>query len=193
LGPDPKPATRRLFVALWPSVGAQNALAAAALCYVDGERARAMPAHNLHVTLAFLGSVEEARLAELEALATALADSGVTPRAPTTLSFDRLEYWARPEILVATGPGDATASRWANDLKQALVRANFSPDLEPFRQHVTVARKVRRREDVQLAAPVQWICEGFSLVESRTGSEGASYSVVKSWTLFERDARENRS
>jgi 2'-5' RNA ligase len=189
---EARPATRRLFFALWPSVFAQQALAAVAAPYVRGKAARAMHAHNLHVTLAFLGSVPESRLAELESLAAALARSRATD-GPLTLRFDRLEYWARVGILVAVGPGRDGASRLAEDLKQALARAGFSPDLKPFRQHVTLARKVSPCEDVVLTSPVQWSCDAFSLIESRTAADGASYSIVKSWTLFASGAPENRA
>ncbi len=53
-----------------------------------------MASAQLHVTAAFLGAVNEARLAELRELCG--------PVEPLTINFDRLEHWAKPRVLVAS-------------------------------------------------------------------------------------------
>lgn len=187
-------------------------MAEAARELMDGSRgagavARVVPDTNLHVTLAFLGSVSEARLGELAAIAQRVAASGgAIP--PLRISFDRLEYWKKAQVLCAVpsrlapeasarnaacaasddAGRDVASARDALSLAAALkldlVAAGFAPDLKPFRAHVTLARKVPRRSDWKLyLRRVSWRFTGFSLIESRTAASGALYSVVESWLL----------
>lgn len=179
------PTSRRLFFALWPSAEQQGAIADAAREFLHGSGARAVPDTNLHVTLAFLGSVPETRVRELAPIAHRVAASGAA-RPPLRIAFDRVEYWKKAQVLCAVpsplAPRDAAALAAA--LKLDLVAAGFTPDLKPFRAHVTLARKVPRRSDWNLCLrPVSWRFTGFSLIESRTAASGALYSVVESWPL----------
>ena len=93
------PPALRLFFALWPAAGEQQALAQASAGAVAGSGGRPIPAGNLHVTLAFLGNVAAARLPQLHALALQLA--GQPRPASLRLQFRTLEHWPRPQILCA--------------------------------------------------------------------------------------------
>jgi RNA 2',3'-cyclic 3'-phosphodiesterase len=172
---------QRLFFALWPSAAMQEALAAAAGATVDSLRSgRPVPKGNLHQTLAFLGSVPQTSLEMLESIARSF------PRPPgdVVLTFDAIEYWGRAEILCAASrnaPREAGAL--AEALKQALLARGFTPDLKPFRPHVTLARKVRHRPLECRLAEVTWTLSDFALIESRSTPEGSLYSVVASWPL----------
>ncbi|HYL71409.1 MAG TPA: RNA 2',3'-cyclic phosphodiesterase [Candidatus Dormibacteraeota bacterium] len=180
---DPeRPATRRLFFALWPDELQRTALAHAIHKGVRACGGRAVPAHNLHATLAFLGSVPEARIAELDGIARLIAHSFPAPR-PLHVTFDQLEHWARPQILVARGAEAADAGALAATLKDATAAAGFSPDLKLFHAHVTVARKVRHAPAPQAMHAVHWELAAFALIDSRTHSDGPLYSVVASYPL----------
>ncbi|HYL02781.1 MAG TPA: 2'-5' RNA ligase family protein, partial [Steroidobacteraceae bacterium] len=63
----PPERTRRLFFALWPDAAQRTVLAHAVRKAVRNCGGRPVPAESLHVTLAFLGSVPESRMAELGA------------------------------------------------------------------------------------------------------------------------------
>ncbi|HEY2590105.1 MAG TPA: RNA 2',3'-cyclic phosphodiesterase [Steroidobacteraceae bacterium] len=176
--------TRRLFFAFWPSGAMREALSAA----IDGAMkavhvGRPVPLGNLHVTLAFLGSVPEASLDRLVERAREVSGVG-GPGAPIEMRFDRIEHWPRAEILCAAASRmPARAEELSGALKSALVAADFRPDLKPFRAHVTLARQVRRAPyDLGMPA-VTWSFGAFALIESRTLPEGSSYSVVGSWAL----------
>lgn len=191
-------ATRRLFFALWPSEAQRDALAQAVAPSVQSCGGRAVPTHNLHVTLAFLGSVPEGRVAELDRIADRLA-AAVPPDASSwSLSFERLEHWARPQILVALGSEErdevhfgagareaqpASPPALALRLKDETAAAGFSPDLKPFRAHVTVARKVAHGVAAHATCAVQWRFDAFALMESRPHASGPLYSVVESYLL----------
>ena len=155
---------------------------------------RPVPAANLHVTLAFLGSVPRRRLPELaevghgaaETLRPALA-AAASAGGFLELAFDHLEYWRAAKLvcaLPAAPPAPVTAL--ARKLQDLLVGRGFAPDLKPFRPHVTVVRKVARpgttgsRGKMQ---PLIWRFTELALIASRTLPEGALYSVVGSYAL----------
>jgi 2'-5' RNA ligase len=173
--------THRLFFALWPAVADQAALADAAKPVMDSARGgRVVPCENLHLTLAFLGSVPEASLATLRSLAREIESTEPHLR----IVLDRIDYWRRPEILCATASAPpSAASDLSESLKRVLVAARFTPDLKPFRAHVTLARKVRDATGPLVLPAVTWTFNAFTLVESRTDPSGSLYSAVDSWAL----------
>ena len=87
--------TRRLFFALWPDADfiARLRTAAQPLGLAGG---RAVTDLDLHVTLCFLGAVEESNLPALCEHAAALQ------LPPFELEFGAIEYWARSRVLAAT-------------------------------------------------------------------------------------------
>lgn len=170
----PRERTRRLFLALWPDEANQLKMDRAtreALRSLDSPRA--VPAHNLHVTLVFIGAVEEGRLASLRSIAErvsreacAAAEPGQSGDAQRTraveLIFERIEYWEKAKVLCALTDEASRASQaapaavLADRLRGCLLDDGFAPDLKPFRPHVTLARKVvLKREAPGAASPDQ--------------------------------------
>jgi RNA 2',3'-cyclic 3'-phosphodiesterase len=183
----PREPTRRLFFALWPQEQERRALFEAAHPAVSACAGRAVPAQNLHATLAFLGSVPERRIGELQGVARRTADAFVA-ESPQVLQFDELAHWAGPQILVTLSAAEAGAARsLAHFLKTHTQAAGFSPDLKPFQAHVTLARKVERAPAVPMTRAVSWVFDAFALVESRTAAHGAAYSVVQSYLLVKHE------
>ena len=199
----PREPVRRLFFALWPDEPMRQALAHATRKAARASGGRPVPAHNLHVTLAFLGSVPERRLPELGEIArvaapqsefaSASAPSGLqspvresadSPGGSLELVFDRLEHWRAAQLLCAL-PAESPAliAALARRLQDRLAASGFAPDLKPFRPHVTVVRKVSRPGRIEKMHPVVWSFTELALVESRTLAEGALYSVVESYAL----------
>jgi 2'-5' RNA ligase len=154
-----------------------------------------MQAANLHATLVFLGSVTEDQLPLVHSIAANVSNIVRAAREPIQLTFDRIEHWRKPQIVVVTAsrtPPAATAL--AEVLGRDLVSAGFTPDLKPFRAHITLARKIRRivgvdaaNIDSELTAPSSTLnFRDFSLVESRTVEGSSAYSVSASWPLCAR-------
>ena len=146
-----------------------------------------MAAANLHVTLAFLGAVPQGRLPNLIEVArgssAVLAGAVASRRA---LTFDRLEYWRSAEVLCAL-PSEPPewAAALARMIQELLTEGGFAPDftISPFRPHVTVARKVNRSTRAIDIEPVTWTCSDFVLVDSKTRSDGAVYTVLERFLL----------
>jgi len=195
--------TRRLFFAFWPTESQQQQMAQATLERVSSAGGRAVPTQNLHVTLAFLGSVPQRRIGELGAVAARVARSGVRvgpgiamsghgestasePGAPlVSLTFSRTEYWRKPGLLCAVeGSREDRAAALAANLQRAMAAAGFAPDLKPFRAHVTLARKVSPSDALERAFPaITWKFGDIALIDSRTAAGGSLYSVVDRWIL----------
>jgi 2'-5' RNA ligase len=68
-------------------------------------------------------------------------------------------------------------------LKSETAAAGFSPDLKPFRAHLTVARKVAHAPSALALQPVLWRFDAFALIESHTHPAGPVYSVIESYLL----------
>lgn len=202
----PREPARRLFFALWPDEAMRQAMVRATREAARSAGGRPVPASNLHVTLAFLGSVPEWRLGELAESARAAAASlsgdlqgpasrgEDTPASRLGLVFDHLEYWRAAQVLCALPMQPPTAlAALARRLQERLAARGFAPDLKPFRPHVTVVRKVSRLQRIGEMDSVVWSFTELALIESRTLPEGALYSVVDSFPLCIGDYAANNS
>ncbi|MGH8319361.1 MAG: RNA 2',3'-cyclic phosphodiesterase [Steroidobacteraceae bacterium] len=187
----PRQPTRRLFFALWPDETMRQAMAHATRKAARASGGRPVPAQNLHVTLAFLGSVAERRRSELAAVARSAAETlgaafaaADSPERRLELAFERLEHWRAAQLLCALpAEPSAPAAALARRLQALLAERGFAPDLKPFRPHVTVVRKVSHPGRIASMPPVVWRFTELALIESRTLPEGALYSVVESFAL----------
>lgn len=188
MSPQPSEPTQRLFFALWPGEEGRRALAHATAKAVRRSGGRAVPPANLHVTLAFLGSVPQRRVPEVRQLARRAA-ANCPSLQPLELRFERLDHWPRQQILCAVAAEEEpVASALAAALKDAAAAAGFAPDLKPFRTHVTLARKVAHAPPERTLHPTLWRFDGFALVDSRTESEGPVYSVLESYPLVKAES-----
>ena len=172
----------RLFFALQPSAEQNAALTTQVAPLVAELGAQPVRAENLHATLCFIGAVAPERLDELRSVA-----ARVRGRC-SELRFDTLEHWEGPKILCATTSEVSESAReLAVALGEATIAAGFTPDIKPFRVHLTLARKVSRDLSVafpQLLTPPMLVrCDRFALMESRRGELGSIYSVSASWVL----------
>lgn len=142
------------------------------------KRGKPVSFDNLHVTLVFLGAVEQERRVCAESVAAQVEVASFT------LSFDRLGYWPRPRV-VWSSPSDPPQplAELVSTLNQELRGCGFSPESRPYRAHLTLARKVTSPLPDVAHAPVDWPIDKFHLVQSETHPDGARYRVLKSWPL----------
>ena len=183
----PAPSARRVFFAFWPDEAQRRAIEHAAGKALRHSGGRPVATANLHVTLAFLGNVAAARIAELQRIAREQA-ALFTGQAPATLSFARLVHWKEAQVLCALATEERpTARALAAALQEATSTAGFSPDRKPFQAHVTLARKVVRPGTSLRLRPVVWQFEAFALIDSRTQPSGPIYSVLDTYPLARAD------
>lgn len=175
-----------MFFALWPDAALQQSLAATMQSVVAAAGGRPVPPENFHVTLVFLGSVAEARISDVAAIGVDVVSQVTQSRVEVT--FDAIEYWKKPKVVVATAGPASGCAPLANVLVRALesrlIEGGLTPDLaETFRPHVTLARKVAHPMGPMGIQPVLWSFNDFALVDSRTEAKGSVYTVLQSFPL----------
>lgn len=153
-----KRVTRRVFFSLWPEDALRGEILRGIGDFVSASGGRAVPAANLHVTLLFLGSVEESRIAELCGIALAapgdsavsaaivgLSGGGEVARADRAgdvegegrdsaaphLVLDRIEFWKKPGLLVAATSSVTPSYRVAESLRAELGRRTAEAGFAP--------------------------------------------------------------
>jgi len=161
---------------LWPGEGVRAQLAAwsrelRALC-----GGRAPQAQDLHLTLAFLGSVSAERLEAIESAA-----GKVTPRT-AALILDRPGYWKHNRIAWAGASAvPAEIEGLVADLRTALTRSAIAFDAKPFVSHVTLLRDARQPSSLPALEPVRWEVGGFVLAGPATRPGGGRYESIRVW------------
>jgi 2'-5' RNA ligase len=140
---------------------------------------------NLHVTLKFLGQVDETRVSALaDALRAALADQRAVD--VTVRGLGAFPSATRPRVLWA-GLEDATdgLTAIAERVDTCCGRLGFAPETRAFAAHVTIGRvrEARRQPALAdaLARPVDFgrvRVERVSLMRSELSPRGARYSEL---------------
>lgn len=182
-----KPATARVFFALWPTPEVAERLGDIAAAAAQSFGGRATRRDTIHLTLAFLGNVAEARLPELS---IAVASVGVEPFA---INVDQLGFWSHNHLLWAGCQApSAPLNLLSSQLRQALARAGFKVGGEgrDFAPHVTLVRRVpdatapSERRPLPSIEPFTWRNDGFVLVRSTLSAQGSSYKIIDEFPLM---------
>jgi RNA 2',3'-cyclic 3'-phosphodiesterase len=167
-----------VFFALWPDEDAAGWLAALARKMAGQCGGRAMRREMLHLTLAFIGSVDDEQLAQLRRV---VADVS----APAfDLGLDRVAWWRHNRIVWAgTAATPPALESLVRDLNQGLREAGFRLDERPFAVHLTLVRNARAAVDAGEPLAVDWPVREFLLVESVLQPQGASYRPLDRYPL----------
>ncbi|MAT91673.1 MAG: RNA 2',3'-cyclic phosphodiesterase [Halioglobus sp.] len=140
---------------------------------------RAVPAANFHLTLAFVGELEERALEEL----CAAVDRRAPGWAATGLTLNRVGYWPRPGIYWL-GPAcwPAELDALAATLRQLAVTAGARRERKRFTPHITLYRNCRQPPPAPQRPPhIEFRCQTLCLYESRRGRHGVSYHPLCEW------------
>jgi 2'-5' RNA ligase len=190
LPPVGKRHRQRLFFALWPTPALAERLAALAETCQASCGGRTMRRETLHLTLAFIGELEEARLPALRAAVAALfaADRAASaqPALPPafTLHLDQLGYWPHNHILWTgcSAPGAAVMAL-AAALAAALQAAGFALEARAFLPHVTLLRNAQTAA-LPAMPLLPWPAHEVLLVRSDLSAGHAAYEVIDRWALL---------
>lgn len=170
---------RRVFFALWPDDALRDA--ALQLRARHAAPGRDVPRAHLHLTLAFAGTVSEARVGELRQGAKAIN------AAAFRLELDRLDgfdaagvQWLGP----SQTPQSLTAL--AAQLQAVCRNAGIALPEAPYRPHLTLRRGVA--QPARMAVPaVAWRVRDFALIESGSAGRPGAYRVLVRWPLVDGD------
>lgn len=180
---------RRIFVAVDIDDEVRYGLAARISAALADSKlpGRAPPPANWHITLRFLGKVDqpayETVLAKLDE-----ADLG----APFRLSFTRLGAFpraARATVLwLGVGAGTDELVDLAAQVEGAVVDAGCIPEERPFHPHLTLSRirppgDVRQLMDLVADFPLIQPVDRVTVFESHLGGGPAIYETLETFTL----------
>ena len=166
----------RLFFALWPDGPAVEALAALARDLATASGGKPVPPAKIHLTLAFLGDVDEQRVGE-----AIRAPEG--ERAPAfEMSLDSVGSFRGARVAWAgCRKVPAALADLQSGLAGALASLGFALDERPYTPHVTLARKIVRPIPPGPAGAIRWRATQLALVRSELGK--GSYTTLKAWPL----------
>ena len=142
-------------------------------------------ADNLHVTLKFLGNVDESRIHEIGA---ALRSAVTVPAFEVGIrGLGAFPTATRARVLWAGAPGSAPFTRLAGEVDRALEALGFPPEGRPFTAHVTLGRVRAPRSNDSLAAALESSAtkdfgtirvDRVSLMRSDLSPRGARYTEL---------------
>ncbi|MEW5787474.1 MAG: RNA 2',3'-cyclic phosphodiesterase [Pseudomonadota bacterium] len=188
------PGHSRVFFALWPDVVTRRALAAASRRVHERLGGKATRPDTLHLTLVFVGDVDDARLPDLHGAAARV-------QAPAfDLLLDRPDCWRHNQV-AHLGPSRTPPAllNLVGELEAHLAAAGVAFDERPYRAHVTLVRKAdcgrmtvgggdgemgNREMENPPTAPIPWAVGDFLLVKSSLRPEGARYEQLGRWPLL---------
>jgi 2'-5' RNA ligase len=177
-------ARRRAFVAVVPPASVRQwSEDVVESLRADGHGLRWMPVGQRHLTLQFLGRVDDDA-----PLVAALAGMGATV-APFTLGLAGGGAFPSPRrasvLWLGVQQGSDELAALATALTGATAPLGFEPEDRPYRAHLTLARANRGRDvralvdQLDAAAPSpRWTVDSVVLFESDTRADGAVHTEV---------------
>ncbi|MBN2361889.1 MAG: RNA 2',3'-cyclic phosphodiesterase [Deltaproteobacteria bacterium] len=143
-----------------------------------------------HVTLAFLGQVDDSRVAELGQLVAAVA-ARHQPLAVKVGGMGAFPNTRRARVLwVGVADASGALERLAADLQQSLRSVGYELDEREFRGHVTLGRVADRQgvdvNEAHAEVPAQSVAvqlDALVLFESQLSPSGARYRQLRRATL----------
>lgn len=168
--------SKRLFFALWPLDKTRQQIA----CQyrrVHQPQYKPVKTDNLHITLIFLGQVDN----DTEQKLIQGANQISTPA--FQLSFDQLSLWRKPGILCLTSQlKNQALLTLVDQLKNLCINCGIASESRPYKAHITLAKKATFKPDNKIKN-INWLATSFCLVQSTNISTGVHYQIIKTWPL----------
>jgi 2'-5' RNA ligase len=162
----------RLFFALWPdSSTREQILEYAKAC--QWNKAKSVDAQKLHVTVKYLGEVDQMRLPDL-------FNTEVDGIRPFELTLTHAAHWANGVVALLAESTQLHALH--EHLDRAVQRLGLPGESRTFKPHVTLAR-TKERLNLPPVIPIPWKVNAVCLVESKPSIPKAAYQVLKSIPL----------
>ena len=174
---------RRLFFALWPEKEVRLAITRQTAPYLKKSKGRIIPTANLHITLHFIGSVDDEIAGCLHTAASAVKAE------PFQLELDTFGYFSRAKIAWLGVTQTPKAVLHLNQtLGEQLIDCGYQPDSRKFSPHVTLMRNCRRPVSaLRGEVSIPWTVDRFVLLESVQEAigdrQGVSYRVIEQYPL----------
>jgi RNA 2',3'-cyclic 3'-phosphodiesterase len=167
----------RIFIAAFVTAADQDVLGRRLRALIPAGY-RLVPPRNLHVTLRFLGHVDDAQLERLRGQLQHSRPDVPRQCTASATAIRALPSPRRPRVLAVSLSSDGLLERVAADLCDALIADFGAPD-RAFHPHITFARSKGHSRPLQtlphLDEPTAVCLEEFGVYRSDTLREGAAY------------------
>lgn len=138
---------------------------------------RLVSAANLHMTLLFLGPVQQEKYNKLIELTNDIEVSRFT------LQISRSGWWKRSQVAwLAPQRVPKPLYDLVNLLTDAARHSEITVANRAYQAHITLARKVRAFQAIGFT-PFQWEVTEFCLLNSSPVAGGVEYQLMHSWPL----------
>lgn len=166
--------SKTVFFSLWPDDRQRDRLRDVINSVAKTVEGKPVDRREWHITLVYVGSVPEQEIADLLERASRIEVE------PFRLSFDRMEFWARPKIACIVAPTVPVELESLNSSLSSIVQDfGVVPTDRTYRPHITVARNARTfaAERLMQRATTEW--SSFELMESVPVPGGVTYRPLK--------------
>ena len=171
--------TRRLFFALWPSASTRQSIVDTASPYIFDLKGRATQPANLHITLHFVGQVNDAVKDRMHKAAR-----GVSGRL-FVLDLNSYGHFSKAKIFwmgMQEIPSELVYLH--NKLGDALTECGYCCEQRPYRPHITLMRKCAGTDLKYSNFSIPWTVNEFVMVESVQDGASVNYRVIEHYPLF---------
>jgi len=168
---------KRLFFALWPSDATREKIIEFDDLLTD-PRLKKVATKNLHVTLVFLGLLDEKQEKNIIKAASNLAAS------PINMQFDQLTLWQQKRgilCLTSTSQPESLLTL-VKQLQDGVSEQGIELEQRPYTAHITLARNLKQLPEINVEA-ISWHSDTFVLVHSVSTEHGVDYQIINSWPL----------
>jgi RNA 2',3'-cyclic 3'-phosphodiesterase len=169
----------RLFFALWPPNFVRQKILQR-LREIKGlhNQGRVVNPDNLHLTLHFLGNIDNERIDCFNQQAKT-----VTLK-PFELQINKTGYFKKPKVFwIGSEVIPDRLLQLYHDLGASLNHCGYTPEARKYHPHMTVARKMTKPIAEQSIEPINWTVDEFVLVKSVTHPNGVEYQVRDTFGL----------
>ncbi len=163
----------RYFFALWPDASTQNTLYETAQTITQQTPCTPTLANNLHLTLAYLGTLTDNEYHVLKTFHCAIT--------PFELKINTASHWPKPNIAYFGPTPEKPLHALHTCLNQHLLEKGFKPERQQFIPHITLARHYTHPLTCHLPSPIHWFVHEVCLVKS-TPEQGVSHYEIMART-----------
>ena len=171
-------ATRRLFFALWPNDQIRHSIVEQFKRLPKPLYGRVIQPRNLHITMHFVGSVNEDIQTCMQTAAAKVAAERFTCK------LDCFGYFSRSKTLwLGSQDTPVELTDLHNELGAALADCGYSAEKRPFKPHITLIRKCTLTEPHEADFSLAWPIDTFALIESHRDQHERNYQLIESYPL----------
>lgn len=180
----------RLFIALEiPDEALDQILQIRDSIYGVGSKIKWEPKNKLHLTLKFLGDVDESLNESITDKLSQIADKYNRIKAELN-RFGMFYRKKKPAILWVGLNDNEKINSLQQEVEEAATELGFKREKRKFHSHITLLRvkgredfdKLKKLENYQFD-PIRFTAEKLSLVKSELTQQGSIYTTVKSFNL----------